>query len=368
MQVPQVDLKIQYRLIKKEINKAISEVLKKSRFILGEKVKKFEEEFAKFCNVKYVIGVGNGTDALYLSLKACGIGDGDEVITTPNTFIATTEAITLNRAKPIFVDINPKTFNIDIEKIENAITKKTKAIIVVHLFGQPADMDPILKIAKKYTLWVIEDAAQADGAEYKGKKVGSLGNIACFSFFPAKNLGAYGDGGAVVTSDKKLAEKTRMLRNHGRIEKYEHEIEGMNSRLDELQAAVLLVKLKYLDKWNRARRQHANLYDEALKNLKEIKIPFIPSWATPIYYVYTIRAKERDKLRKNLETKGISTGIYYPIPLHLQPAYKYLSYRIGSFPETEKAAGEILSLPMYPELSPKAIKLIAELVKKSYEK
>ena len=266
--------------------------------------------------MKYEIGVGNGTDALYLALRALGIKTGDEVITPPNTFIATVEAITLNGAKPVFVDINPETYNIDITKIEKAITKKTKAIIPVHLYGQPADIGPILKIAKKYNLKVIEDAAQAHGAEYRGKRVGGLGDVGCFSFFPAKNLGAYGDGGMVVTNNKKIAEKVRLLRNHGRVQKYEHQIEGTNSRLDELQAAILRVKLRYLNRWNKARRQRAKLYDRSLKNIKGVKIPFIAPWATPVYYVYTIRIKERDKLQESLKKKGISTGLYYPIPLY----------------------------------------------------
>ena len=367
MNIPQVDLKAQYKLIKKEINVAILKVLKNTTFILDENVKKFEEEFAKFCNVKYAVGVGNGTDALYLALRACGISRGDEVITQPNTFIATVETITLNGAKPVFVDINSDTYDIDINKIEGAITKKTKAIIPVHLYGQPADMDPILRIAKRHNLWVIEDAAQAHGAEYKGKKIGSLGDVGCFSFFPAKNLGAYGDGGMVITKNKKLAKKIAMLRNHGRIEKYKHEIEGVNSRLDEIQAAILRVKLRYLDKWNKARRQCAKLYDNFLRNIEKMKTPFVPSWATPVFYVYTIRVKEREKLREYLKKKGISTGIYYPIPLHLQPAYKYLNYKKGDFPEAEKTADEILSLPMYPELKISQIKFITNSIKDFYE-
>lgn len=367
MPIPLVDLKAQYRAIKKEIDRAIFEAIKNTNFILGENVQKFEKEFAKFCKVKYAIGVGNGTDALYLALRVLGIKTGDEVITPPNTFIATVEAITLNGAKPVFVDINPETYNIDITKIEKAITKKTKAIVPVHLYGQPADIGPILKIAKKYNLKVIEDAAQAHGAEYKGKRVGGLGDVGCFSFFPAKNLGAYGDGGMVVTNNKKIAEKVRLLRNHGRVQKYEHQIEGINSRLDELQAAILRVKLRYLNKWNQARRQRAKLYDNSLKNIKGVKIPFTPSWAVPVYYVYTIRTKERDKLQESLKKEGISTGLYYPIPLHLQPAYKYLGYKIGDFPETERAAKEILSLPICPELSKKDQNYVIQKIKEFFK-
>lgn len=364
MNISQVDLKAQYGLIKKEINKAILGVLKNCSFILGENVRRFEEEFADFCEAKYAVGVGNGTDALYLAVRACGIRKGDEVITVPNTFIATVEAITLNRAKPVFVDIDPRTFNIDVAKIEKAVTNKTKAIIAVHLYGQPVNMVSIMKVAKKYSLKVIEDAAQAHGAAYRGRKVGGLGDVACFSFFPGKNLGAYGDGGAVVTNNREIADQVRKLRNHGRTEKYMHEFEGVNSRLDELQATILRVKLKYLSKWNKARRHCAELYNRYLKNVKGIKVPFILSWTTPVYYVYTIRAKERDKIQKGLKEKGIATGIYYPLPLHLQPAYKYLGYKTGDFPETEKMANEILSLPMYPELSKEQIKFVADSIKK----
>jgi dTDP-4-amino-4,6-dideoxygalactose transaminase len=364
MQIPQVDLKIQYWLIKKEIDKAISLVLEKSKFILGENVQKFEKEFAKFCNAQYAIGVGDGTDALYLALRACGVGKGDEVITVPNTFIATVEAITLNGAKPVFVDVNPDTYNIDVYKIEKAINKKTKAIIPVHLFGQPAEMTPILKIAKKYNLWVIEDAAQAHGAKYKGKKVGSIGDVGCFSFFPGKNLGAYGDGGIIVTNNKKIAKKISMLRDHGRTEKYIHQIEGVNSRLDELQAAILRVKLKYLDKWNKLRQRNAKIYDKLFNDISGMKTPKIINKAKPVYYFYVIRIKNRDKLREKLKKAGVSTGIHYPVPLHLQPAYKHLNYKKGDFPVAEKIAKEILSLPVYSELTVNQIQFIVNLIKK----
>lgn len=366
MKISLSDLKSQYQSIKKEIEKKILEVLKNSDFILGENVKKFEEEFAKFCGVKYGIGVGNGTDALYLTLRVCGIKEGEEVITAPNTFIATVEAITLNGAKPVFVDINPVTQNIDAAKIEKAITKKTKAIIPVHLFGQPAEMDLVLKIAKRHNLFVVEDGAQAHGAKYKGKTVGSIGNAGCFSFFPAKNLGAYGDAGMVVTNNKFLAQKIAMLRNHGRSEKYTHEFEGVNSRLDELQAAILRIKLRYLNRWNNLRRRNALIYDRFLKNIEGVKIPKIIKGTVPVYYFYVIRAEKRDALRKELKEKGISTGIHYPIPLHLQPAYKYLKYKKGDFPETEKAAKEILSLPIYPELSKKDQNYIIKNIKEFY--
>ncbi|MCX6760262.1 MAG: DegT/DnrJ/EryC1/StrS family aminotransferase [Candidatus Nealsonbacteria bacterium] len=345
MKIPQVDLKSQYKSIKKHLDRAVLSVLKNSKFILGENVREFEKEFAGFCRVKYAVGVGNGTEALYLALRALGVGKGDEVITAVNTFIATAEAITLNGAKPVFVDINPDTYNIDVCKIEKAITKKTKAIIPVHLFGQPADMGPIVKIAKKYNLRVIEDCAQAHGALYNGREVGSIGDIGCFSFFPGKNLGACGDAGAITTNNKNLAEKILMLRNHGRKrnEKYKHKIEGLNSRLDEIQAAILRIKLRHLRRWNN--RQ-------------------IISNAKSVYYFYVIRVKNRNRIIKELKKAGISSGIHYPIPLHIQPAYKYLGYKKGDFPIAEKAANEILSIPVYPELTDFQIKFIADLIKK----
>jgi len=364
MRIPLLDLKAQYQSIKPEIQRAINKVLDSTQFILGENVKKFEEEFARFCGTKYAIGVGNGTDALYLALRACGISGGDEVIVPVNTFIATAEAITLNGAKPVFTDINPSTCNIDVNKIEKVISKKTKAIIPVHLFGQPAEMAAILKVAKKYNLQVIEDCAQAHGAEYKGKKVGSIGNVGCFSFFPGKNLGAYGDAGMVVTNNKKLAEKVLMLRNHGRLEKYKHEMEGINSRLDELQATILRVKLKYLAKWNRQRQKKAKIYDRLFKKVKGVITPGITKNAQSVYYFYIIRIKDRKNIQKRLKEKGISTGIHYPIPLHLQPAYKYLGYKKSDFPEAEKSAKEILSLPIYPELTFNQVKYIVNVIKK----
>jgi len=364
MKIPLLDLKKQYLSIKKEIDGAIKRVLDNTQFILGENVRKFEKEFSDFCNTRYAIGVGDGTGALYLAVRALGISKGDEVIIPVNTYIATAEAITLNGAKPIFVDIDLDTFNIDVSKIEKVITKRTKAIIPVHLFGQPADMFPILKIARKYKFYVIEDCAQAHGAKYKGRKVGSMGNIACFSFFPAKNLGAYGDGGAVVTNSSKLAEKIRMLRNHGRKEKYLHKIEGINSRLDEIQAAILRVKLRSLNKWNKARQKNAKIYDKLFQNTNDIITPRIIKNTQSVYYFYTICVKNRKKIQKKLKEKGVSTGIHYPIPLHLQPAYKYLGYKKGDFPKAEKQSNEILSLPIYPELTEKQIKFIVNIIKK----
>ena len=368
--IPFVDLKVQYDSIKDEIDEAIQKVLNNTSFIMGEELKKFEEEFARFCNVKYAIGVANGSDALILALRACEIGEGDEVITVPHTFIATTEAISNVGGKVVFVDIDPKTYTIDIAKIEEKINERTKAIIPVHLYGQPADMDPIMKLAKKYNLKVIEDAAQAHGAEYKGKKVGSIGDVACFSFYPGKNLGAYGDAGMVVTNNEEIAEKVKLLRNHGRItKKYEHDIEGYSSRLDNLQAAILRVKLRHLNKWNESRRENAKKYNKLLNNIGGITTPYEANYAKHVYHLYVIGVEKegRDKLREELKSKGIATGIHYPIPLHLQPAYNYLGYKRGDFPITEKASQEIISLPMFAELSDEQIEEIVKIIRNYYK-
>ena len=362
--IPFVDLKAQYNSIKEEIDEAIQGVFNHSSFIMGEELKKFEEEFARFCDVKHAIGVANGSDALTLALRACDICEGDEIITVPNTFIATTEAITQVGGQIVFVDIDSNTYTMDISKIEEKVTKKTKAIIPVFLYGQPADMDPILKIAKKHNLKVIEDAAQAHGAEYKGKKAGSIGDVACFSFYPAKNLGAYGDAGMVVTNDGEISEKIKLLRNHGRItKKYEHEIEGYSSRLDNLQAAILRVKLRYLNRWNDNRRKNVEAYNRLLSEIGEIILPYEADYAKHVYHLYVIRTEGRDGLREVLKSNGIATGIHYPIPLHLQPAYDYLGYKRGDFPITEKTSQEILSLPMFAELTDEQIKEIVEWIK-----
>jgi len=360
-----VDLKAQYDSIKEEIDEAIQKVLNATSFIMGEELIKFEEEFASFCNTKHAIGVANGSDALILALIACEIGEGDEVITVSHTFIATAEAITHVGGKVVFVDIDPQTYTIDVSKIEEKITEKTKAIIPVHLYGQPADMDHIIRLAEKYNLKTIEDAAQSHGAEYKGKKVGSIGDVGCFSFYPGKNLGAYGDAGIVTTNNEKIAEKLKLLRNHGRInKKYEHEIEGYSSRLDNLQAAILRVKLKYLNKWNDMRRSNAKKYSELLSNIDGIITPYEADYAKHVYHLYVIRTeKERDRLKEELKSKRIATGIHYPIPLHLQPAYSYLGYKEGDFTITEKASQEILSLPMFVELTDEQIEEIVELIK-----
>lgn len=357
-----VDLKRQYQSIKAEIDEAISRVINGTNFILGDEVEEFEKEFAEFCQTKFCIGVASGTDALFLSLKALDIGPGDEVITVPNTFIATVLAISLTGAKPIFVDINSQTYNIDFQKIEEKITRKTKAIIPVHLYGQPAEMDKILTVAKKYNLKVIEDACQAHGAEYQGRRVGSFGDLAAFSFYPSKNLGAYGDGGAITTNNAELAEKIRMLRNYGQRIKYQHLVKGFNSRLDTLQAAILRVKLKYLDQWNKSRRQNAQLYNQLLVDTDVITPKEIPG-ANAVYHLYVIRTQKRDELVKFLSKRNISTVIHYPIPIHLQPAYQDLDYKLGDFPITEKISKEIISLPMFPELTKEEINYVVQSIK-----
>lgn len=398
-----LDLKKQYRSIKKEIDNAIKKVLDSGRFIGGKEVELFEKEVAKFSGVKYAVSVNSGTDALFLSLKALGIGPGDEVITTPFTFIATAEVIAACGAKPVFVDIDPKTFNIDPEKIAYKLSKlgklsklKVKALLPVHLFGQMADMSEIMRIARKYKLFIIEDAAQAIGAKMKFrvssfkfqvKMAGSIGDCGCFSFFPSKNLGAYGDGGMVVTNNKKLADKIRLLRNHGSSpkEKYRNLVLGTNSRLDAIQAAILRVKLKHLKDWNKARAEKAAYYSNKLTKLtkqvstyqlsKPSKLiclhpPFVAPGNTHVFHQYTLRVNKqvRNKLVSYLKKQGIPTMIYYPLPLHLQPAFKYLGYKKGDFPESEKAAKEVLSLPVYPELRRKDQDYIIKKIKEFYEK
>jgi dTDP-4-amino-4,6-dideoxygalactose transaminase len=367
MNIPFVDLKVQYAAIKSEIDTAIADVISKTAFIDGPSVNAFEAAFADFCNVIHCVGVGSGTDALFIALKALGIGSGDEVITAANSFIATSEAITMAGAKVVFVDIDPLTYNINVKDIEGKITPKTKAIIPVHLYGQPADMDSILEIARKYSLKVVEDAAQAHGAVYKGRKIGSIGDMACFSFYPGKNLGAYGDAGAVVTNDGQLAAKVRMIANHGRVEKYNHEIEGVNSRLDGLQAAILGVKLKYLPKWLAQRRENAYLYNQVLKE-SELVTPVEINGVSAVYHLYVVRVKNelRPKLQEYLQSKGIATGIHYPIALPNLRAYAHLNHQGDDFPEATKASREILSLPMFPELDDEQIHYVAQTIKEFY--
>lgn len=359
--IPLVDLKKQYFSIKDEIDIAVKRVLESGHFILGNEVLSLEREVAEYIGVRHAIGVASGTDALHLSLLACGIGEGDEVITTPFTFIATAEAISYCGAKPVFVDIDINSYNIDPSKIEDKITKKTQAIIPVHMYGHAAGMDEILEIAKRYNLKVIEDCAQAFGTEYKGKKIGGIGDIGAFSFFPSKNLGAYGDGGIVVTDDKDIADKIMMLRVHGSKQKYIHQIIGYNSRLDEIQAAILRVKLKKIDGWNEMRRKNASIYNNLLNKLP-VQLPK-EEGRSHIYHVYTIQIKNRDECIKFLGENGISTAVHYPVPIPAQEPYKYLGYSEADLPNSYKVSREVISLPMFPELKMEEIEKVCEAVK-----
>lgn len=362
--IPILDLTAQYKSIKKEIDAAIKEVVESQHFILGTEVENLEKEIAVYCGTKYAVGVASGTDALILSLKALGIGKGDEVITTPFTFFATAEAVSLVGAKPVFVDIDPKTYCIDPQLIEDRITKNTKAIIPVHLFGQCADMDRILDIARINNLKVIEDTAQAMGATYKGKQAGSMGDTGCLSFFPSKNLGGFGDGGMIITNNKETADKIKMLRVHGSTVRYMHSAIGTNSRLDALQAAVLRVKLRYLDKWLDGRRKAAQYYSDNLKNIPSITVPFTPSYNSHTYHLYVLRVKPGpDKLSEYLNDNGIEARTYYPVSLHLQECYKDLGYKKGSLPESESASPQTVAIPLFPELGRKELDNIITLIK-----
>ena len=351
MQVPFLDLKAHHSAIRGEIDSAIHDVIDSGAFAGGPFVERFEEDFAKFCGVPYSVGVGNGTDALWFALLASGIGPGDEVITVPMTFMATAEAISFCGAKPVFVDIDEETYTMNPALIEKAITPRTKAIVPVHLYGQIADMDPILAIAKRHNLHVIEDACQAHGAEYKGRKAGSIGHAGCFSFYPGKNLGALGEAGGIVTSDEQLKRKIQVLRDHGQERKYHHSMIGWNGRMDGIQGAVLGVKLKRLASANNARRTHARLYDKLLEPVKQVVAPREAKDRVHVYHVYAVRVQNRDQVMKRLADRGIGCGVHYPIPVHLQPAYQSLGHKIGDFPITEKCANEFLSLPMFPELT-----------------
>jgi dTDP-4-amino-4,6-dideoxygalactose transaminase len=359
LQVPFVDLASQYRSIAAEIDEAVSRVIRETDFILGREVALFEEEFASFCQAKWAVGVDSGTSALELALRAYEIGPGDEVITAANSFIASALAISHAGATPVLVDVDADTHTIDVAAIEKAITLRTKAIIPVHLYGHPADMDAIMNLAERRGLIVIEDACQAHGARYKGKTAGSLGHAAAFSFYPGKNLGAYGDGGAVVTNDEAIAKSLRMLRNYGQREKYQHMFRGYNRRLDTLQAAVLRIKLKHLEEWNDARRQHAKNYGRLLGQTG-IGVPRAAGYSDSVWHLYVIQTDQRDALKEYLASCGIGVGIHYPIPIHLQPAYRDLGYRQGDFPVTERCACRILSLPMYAELTPEIVNRVAE--------
>ncbi|HEX2698284.1 MAG TPA: DegT/DnrJ/EryC1/StrS family aminotransferase [Anaerolineales bacterium] len=359
MNIPLLDLKAEYLEIKPDIDTAISRVLNSARFILGEEVDSFEAEFAAFCKAKYAIGVGSGTDALLLALLALDIGPGDEVITTPMTFIATAEAISLRGAKPVFVDVDLKTHNVDPARLEAAITPRTKAIIPVHLHGQPAEMDPILEMARQHRLAVIEDAAQAHGGEYKGRSVGTLANLACFSFYPGKNIGAYGDAGMITTNDPDLAAKVRLLRDHGRTSKYEHQLLGFNWRIDALQAAILHVKLAHLAAWNQRRQEIAAQYNLLLKGTS-VSAPVVPDGIKSVWHHYAVDLGKRDLVQAKLKADGIETGVHYPIPLHLQPAYGFLGHHEGDFPNAERIAQTTLSLPIYPTLDNSKVQAIVE--------
>lgn len=363
MNVPFLDLKAQYVLLTGEISEALQQVLDCTAFSGGPFVALFEEQFASFCSARQAIGVGSGTEALWLTLLALGIGPGDEVITVPNTFIATAEAISLCGARPVFVDVDEQSYTMNPDLLAAAITSRTKAVIPVHLYGQMADMDPIMEIAAQHGIFVIEDACQAHGAEYKGKKAGSLGVAGCFSFYPGKNLGAYGEAGAVVTNNRNLAEKIRMLRDHGQSEKYHHEMIGVNSRMDGFQGAILSVKLKYLASWNYARIRNAETYCRLLADVGAIVLPARRDNALHVYHIFAVRIAKRKEFLADMAQKGIACGIHYPIPLHLQKAYEALGLKRGSFPVAERCADEVVSLPMFPELSVEQITSVAEAVR-----
>jgi len=362
MKVPFLDLKAHHAPFVNEFISAIHEVIESGAFAGGPFVERFEEEFAAYCGSKYAIGVGNGTDALWLALLALGIGPGDEVITVPNTFIATAEAITYCKARPVFVDVDQNTFTMDPAELEKSLTARTKAIIPVHLFGQPADMNPILEFARANALFVIEDAAQAHGAEYRGRKAGTLGDAGCFSFYPGKNLGAFGEAGAVVTNDAELREKIQVLRDHGQARKYYHTMVGWNCRMDGIQAAILSIKLRHLEEANLLRRERALLYNQAFEGIEGVATPVEADYAWHVYHVYAIRVQERDEVRRFLEEKEIGCGVHYPIPIHLQEACRSLGYTPGAFPVAEDLAKEFLSLPMFPELTQEQTEYVAHCV------
>jgi dTDP-4-amino-4,6-dideoxygalactose transaminase len=366
LKVPFLDLKAQYRVIKEEVESGLQEVMANTAFVSGPFVQKFEQEFSKFCGPNYCIAVNSGTSALHVALLAHGIQPGNEIITVPNTFIATIWAITYCGAKPVFVDVDQDTWLINPDLIEQAITPKTKAIIPVHLYGQPVDMDPINEIAKKHNLVVIEDAAQAHAATYNGKRIGSLGNTTCFSFYPGKNLGAYGEGGAVVTDNAEIANHIRMLRDHGQPKKYYHDYVGYNYRMDGFQGAVLSAKLKYLQEWTDRRNDIARCYSDGLGGIDGLKVPHVRDNAISAFHLYVIHTEKRDELMKYLNEQGIAAGLHYPIPIHLQKAYKHLNYKKGDFSVTERNANQCLSLPLYPEITDKQIRFVVSYIEKYF--
>ncbi|MBB4062658.1 DegT/DnrJ/EryC1/StrS family aminotransferase [Salinibacter ruber] len=366
MDVPFLDLGAQYESIKDEVHEAMESVLENTSFALGPAVEEFEANYASYCQTDHCVGVSSGTAALHVALHALGIGEGDEVITTPHTFVSTVWAISYVGATPVFADIDPGTYTIDPEAVEAAVTEKTEAIVPVHLYGQPADMDPILNIADEHDLFVVEDAAQAHGAEYKGQRAGSIGDIGCFSFYPGKNLGAYGEAGAVVTDDAPLAEKMAELRDHAQPEKYVHNDLGYNYRMDGLQGAVLNVKLRHLDDWTDARRRVAQRYEEELSPVGGVETPHEASYAKHVYHLYELQMaseEERNALQDDLDDSNVSTGLHYPTPIHLQEAYDHLGYEVGDFLETERAASRNLSLPMYPEMTDEMISYVSDKIK-----
>jgi dTDP-4-amino-4,6-dideoxygalactose transaminase len=364
IKVPYLDLKAQYQSIKPEIDAAIARVLESCQFVLGPEVAGFEQDFAVYCGAAECIALNSGTSALHLALLGAGVGPGDEVITVPFTFVASVAAVTYTGARPVLVDIDPRSFTMDPSAVEAAITPRTKAILPVHLYGQSADMDPIMEIARRHGLVVIEDAAQAHGAKYKGRPVGSIGDMGCFSFYPGKNLGAYGEGGAVTTSNAEYARTIRMLRDWGQDRKYHHQLRGFNYRMEGFQGAILRVKLRHLERWTEARRKIVNLYNQLLAD-SGVETPTEMPWGRHVYHVYTLRADDRDGLQASLLAEGIQTGIHYPVPAHLQPAYADLGYGRGAFPHAETAAEQVLSLPLYPELSSQAVAEVAGAVKKA---
>ena len=366
MNVPLVDLKAQYAAIGPEVDEAIKRVLVNTSFILGKEVADFEAAFAKYVNAESAVGVASGTAALHLALAACGVGPGDEVITPSHTFAATAEPIVFLGAKPVFVDIDPVTFNMHPNLVEKAVTSRTKAILPVHIYGHPFDADAIMDIAEKHRLFVIEDAAQAHGAEYKGRRAGSLGDLACFSFYPGKNLGAYGDAGAVTGNNPELIDKVKKLRNHGRSGKYEHDIIGYGERIDALHAAILNAKLPHLEAWTESRRKNAGIYNELLKDLP-VKTPAEMDNVRHVYHLFVIRVERRDSLLEHLKNCGIGAGIHYPIPLHKQPSFMKLGLDFNPMPVTERIADEIVSLPLYPELTPDKIEYVVEKIREFYK-
>jgi dTDP-4-amino-4,6-dideoxygalactose transaminase len=361
MTVPFVDLKQQYLSIKDDVLASVARVFESTQFVLGKEVGAFEEEFASYCGVTHAVGVNTGTSALHLALLAAGVGPGDEVITVPMTFVATVAAVVYTGARPVFVDVDPRTYTMDPRRIESVITKRTKAILPVHLYGNPADMDPILEIARRHGLVVIEDAAQAHGAEYRGRRCGSMGEFGCFSFYPGKNLGAYGEGGLVTTSNPEFARKLRMLRDWGAEKKYQHVLKGYNYRLDTVQAAILRIKLRHLEAWTEARRAHAAAYRGVLAD-SGLVLPAETADSRHVYHVYAVLTQRRQEMIEALNARGVQTGIHYPIPVHLLPAHSDLQYKAGDFPVAEQVAAQELSLPMFPELTEEHIQAVGQAV------